>query len=83
MANETGKGGRREGAGRKKKWKAPGETEAVRIPKLLEGVFIECAKELDELLYGDNPEKEISEEEKKEKLKALLREKLQQTYNPN
>lgn len=43
----SGRGGQREGAGRKSAWKN-GETQTIRVPKILVAQLLEIAKRLDE-----------------------------------
>ena len=53
MANDTGWGGPRPNSGRKKKWKAPGKTTAIRVPVEYEKLLLRYAREIDELRYGE------------------------------
>ena len=52
MANLTGHGGKREGAGGKSPYKAKGPRKTIRIPVEYERLVLRYLKEIDELRYG-------------------------------
>lgn len=64
MSNDTGWGGKRKGAGGKKKWLAPGKTVAIRVPEELAPYLLREAKRVDELRHGKKEDEieEVSEE---------------------
>ena len=53
------RGGYREGAGRKFKWKS-GKTKAIRVPEVLAEAILDYAKKLDDEVVAKNLEKEIN-----------------------